>query len=101
MIDCFSGVDTEFFSGRILWCFAIKACSGEFILNLKKGRSSHQYFITQEMGQSFMFLNCCTVFNLVEENFGFGRVGRGRGGIPEGGIVLRTIFQVLPFIKPA
>ena len=31
---------------------------------IKKGRSSHQYFITQRMGQSSMFLTFALVYNL-------------------------------------
>ena len=46
-----------------------------FFLNLMKGRSSHQNFITQGMGQSSMFLTFRTVYNY---NFNGGEFGLRR-----------------------
>ena len=50
----------------------------------KKDRSSHQYFISQGMGQSFMFLTFRTVCNFSGRTWALGRVeGRKRNpGLP-------------------
>ena len=52
MIDNFSGIDTEGGGGH--YGFS----DSSFFL---KDRSNLKYFITQEMGQSSMFLTLCTI----------------------------------------
>ena len=52
-----------------------------FILFIKD-RSSLQYFITQGMGQSSMFLTFHTICNFRGRTSALGRVGGGKGGIP-------------------
>ena len=47
-----------------------------------KDRSSLQYFITQGMGQSSMFLTFRTICNFRERTSALGRVGGGKGGVP-------------------
>ena len=47
-----------------------------------KDRSSLQYFITQGIGQSSMFLTFRTICNFRGRTWALGRVGGGRGGIP-------------------
>ena len=64
MIDKFSGIDAV------------------MILFFLKDRSSLQYFITQGMGQSSMFLTFHTICNFRRRTWALGRVGGGRGGIP-------------------
>ena len=59
MIDNFSGIDTE--GGDIMVCHRRHAV---IILLFLKDRSSLQYFITQGMGQSSMFLTFRTLYNL-------------------------------------
>ena len=59
MIDNFSGIDTDVGGGS----------DDSFIF---KGQVNFQYFITQGMGQSSMFLRTSAL----------GRVGGGKGGIP-------------------
>ena len=49
-----------------------------------KDRSSLQYFMTQGMGQSSMFLTFCTICNFRGRTSALGRVGGGKGGIPGG-----------------
>ena len=45
-------------------------------------RSSRQYFITQGMGQSSMFLTFRSICNFTGRTSALGRVGGGKGGIP-------------------
>ena len=47
-----------------------------------KGQVNFQYFITQGMGQSSMFLTFRTISNFREKTSALGRVGGGKGGIP-------------------
>ena len=47
-----------------------------------KDRSSLQYFITQGMGQSSMFLTFRTICNFRGRTSALGKVGGGKGGIP-------------------
>ena len=47
-----------------------------------KDKSSFQYFITQGMGQSSMFLTFRTISNFRGRTLPLGRVGGGKGGIP-------------------
>ena len=61
MIDNFSGIDTDVGGGGVMILF--------FFF---KGQVNFQYFITQGMGQSSMFLRTSAL----------GRVGGGKGGIP-------------------
>ena len=75
MIDKFSGVD----GGHYGFCHKRHAV---MILFFLKDRSSLQYFITQGMSQSSMFLTFCTICNFRERTWALGRVGGGRGGIP-------------------
>ena len=51
------------------------------ILSFFKGQVNFQYFITQGMGQSSMFLTFCTISNFRERTSALGRVGGGKGGI--------------------
>ena len=69
MIDNFLGIDTDV---------------GVMILFFFKGqdRSSLQYFITQGMGQSSMFLTFRTICNFRGRTSALVRVGGGKGGIP-------------------
>ena len=60
MIDNFLGIDTD----------------------VGIDRSSLQYFITQGMGQSSMFLTFHTICNFRGRTSALGRVGGGKGGIP-------------------
>ena len=55
---------------------------GVMILFFFKDRSSLQYFITQGMGQSSMFLTFRTISNFRGRTSALGRVGGGKGGIP-------------------
>ena len=52
------------------------------ILFFLKDRSSLQYFITQGMGQSSMFLTFRTICNFRGRTSALARVGGGKGGIP-------------------
>ena len=58
------------------------ACSDDSSSFFIKNRSSLQYFITQGMGQSSMFLTFCTICNFRGRTSALGRVGGGKGGIP-------------------
>ena len=61
------------------------ACSDDSFFFLKD-RSSLQYFITQGMGQSSMFLTFRTICNFSGRTSALGRVGGGKGGIQGGSI---------------
>ena len=52
------------------------------VLFFLKDRSSLQYFITQGMGQSSMFLTFRTICNFRGRTPALVRVGGGKGGIP-------------------
>ena len=73
MIDNFLGIDTDIGGG---------GGGGVMILFFLKDRSSLQYFITQGMGQSSMFLTFCTICNFRGRTSALVRVGGGKGGIP-------------------
>ena len=66
MIDYFLGVDTIIFllgvEGEILW-FCHRRLAVVNLHFIKKDRSSQQYFITQGIGQSSMFLIFRTAYN--------------------------------------
>ena len=63
MFDNFLGIDTE--GGHwTLWFLPYNAaCSDDSFFIFIKDRSSLQYFITQGMGQSSMFLTFRTICN--------------------------------------
>ena len=70
MIDNFLGIDTDVGGG------------GDDSFFFLKDRSCFQYFITQGMGQSSMFLTFRTISNFRGRTSALGRVGGGKGGIP-------------------
>ena len=72
MIDNFLGIDTDIGGGG--W--------GDDSFFFLKDRSSLQYFITQGMGQSSMFLTFRTICNFRGRTSALVRVGGGKGGIP-------------------
>ena len=73
MIDNFLGIDTDIGGGEGV---------GVMILFFLKDRSSLQYFITQGMGQSFMFLTFRSICNFRGRTSALVRIGGGKGGIP-------------------
>ena len=70
MIDNFLGIDTDVEGGGVMVLFFLK------------DRSCLQYFITQGMGQSSMFLTFHTISNFRGRTSALVRVGGGKGGIP-------------------
>ena len=78
MIDNFLGIDTE--GGTLDTGFCHRMWHAVMIFFLKD-RSSLQYFITQGMGQSSMFLTFRTL-NFKGRTSALGRVVGGKGGIP-------------------
>ena len=59
MIDYFLGFYTEFLCGGgniMVFCHRRHAVVNLFCFCFKKDKSSHQYFITQGMGRSSMYL---------------------------------------------
>ena len=74
MIDNFLGIDTDIGGGGGGW--------GDDSFFFLKDRSSLQYFITQGMGQSSMFLTFRTICNFRGGTSVLVRVGGGKGGIP-------------------
>ena len=81
MIDNCLGIDTE--GGTLdTMVFSIECGMQRWFFLYLKDRSSLQYFITQGMGQSSMFLIFCTICNFRGRTSALGRVGRGKGGIP-------------------
>ena len=86
MIDNFLGIDTEggggvWDTGHYGFCHTMR--HAVMILSFFiEDRSSLQYFITQGMGQSAMFLTFRTICNFSGRTSALGRVVGGKGGIP-------------------
>ena len=74
MIDNFLGIDLIQRGGG--------GDTGHYSFCHIKDRSNLQYFITQGMGQSCMFLTFRTICNFRGRTSALGRVGGGKGGIP-------------------
>ena len=73
MIDNFSGIDTEVGGGKHYgFCHSRHAVMILFFFFLKDW-SSFQYFITQGMGQSSMFLTFRTICNFRGRAWALGR----------------------------
>ena len=77
MIDNFLGIDTDIGGGG-----EEGGWGDDSFLFFLKDRSSLQYFITQGMGQSSMFLTFRTICNFRGRTSALVRVGGGKGGIP-------------------
>ena len=82
MIDNFLGIDTEGGGHWTLWFLRYNAACSDDSFFFIKDRSSLQYFITQEKGQSSAFLTFRTICNFRGRTSVLGRVGGGKGGIP-------------------
>ena len=99
MIDNCSGIETEGGdTGHYGFCH--RTWHAVMIFFFLKDRSSLQYFITQGMVQSSMFLTFRTICNFRERTSVLGRVGGGKGGIPGR---LHTVYyeaKTQPAINP-
>ena len=80
MIDNFLGLIQRGDTGHFGFCHRMR--HAVMILFFLKDRSSLQYFITQGMGQSSMFLTFRTICNFRGSTSALGRVRGGKGGIP-------------------
>ena len=78
MIDNFLGIGT----GHFGFCHRMRHAVMILFFFFLKDRSSLQYFITQGIGQSSMFLTFHTICNFRGRTSALGRVGGGNGGIP-------------------